>query len=137
MTRNCEVCRKPYEAARSTARFCSAGCRQRSKRGASVPAAAPEILTAPAPPPVQIVGTLTAATMAELVAAGRVSTSLGQSALLLARRLESGEVETGSSVAALVREHRATLAQAVDGASVAADPLDQLEERRLARRANG
>jgi hypothetical protein len=134
MTRNCDVCRKPYEAARVSSKFCSDSCRKRARRGVAI---APAVPVAPLVPPVSLVGTLTAATTAELQAAGREFTSLGQAALLLARRLESGEVETGSSVAALVREHRAVLAQAVDGAEVAADPLDELADRRFARRANG
>jgi len=62
--------------------------------------------------------------------AGRVDTSWGQAALLLARRLDSTSAESGSGVAALGREHGATMAEATRGVKVAGDLLDELKARR-------
>ena len=71
--------------------------------------------------------------MAELVVADRVESSLGQSALLMARRLDTPGADTGSSVAALAREQRATLALALESASNILDHADQLRLQREAR----
>jgi hypothetical protein len=57
----------------------------------------------------------------ELEQAGRLQTSAGSLALLLAGKLGSS-FDTGSSVAAVSRELRATLEQALEGATVATDP---------------
>ena len=135
MERSCDVCRVSYEAERSTSKFCSADCRKRSARGSITPplstvdAVAGDVDEVGARVP-----TLVSTTRSELTAAGRLNSSLGQAAMLLARRLESEEVDTGSSIAALVREHRAALAEATAGAVVVADPLDQMSAARFARR---
>ena len=76
---------------------------------------------------------MTVATMAELVVADRVESSLGQAALLMARRLDMTSADTGSSVAALAREQRATLALALESATNVLDPADQLRLQREAR----
>jgi len=85
------------------------------------------------PFPAPVDGPLTVATMAELIVADRVESSLGQSALLMARRLDTPGADTGSSVAALAREQRATLALALESASNILDPADQLRLQREAR----
>jgi hypothetical protein len=72
---------------------------------------------------------LWSATLAELVAAGRVNSAAGQAVLVLARRIDSSEGETGAGLASLVKQHGVTLADAVKGRR-AASPLDEL---RLAR----
>jgi hypothetical protein len=89
--------------------------------------------SAPVAAPVPSDGHLTAATLTELEAADMVATSLGQAALMLARRLDTPTIDTGSSIAALVREHRATLTAAVGAGTQAADPLDQLAQQRRLR----
>lgn len=130
MTRNCDVCRSPYEAKRPNSKFCSDRCRKRSQR-------APDALVPPFENPHEPVdgpGALTMATFFELEAAGRAATSVGIAAILLAQRLDRPTADTGSSIAALVREHRATLAEAVRGAA-AADPMDELRAARDRKRA--
>lgn len=104
MKRSCDACQIPYEARRASSRFCSARCRQRAQRS---PVAA--FMAAPVPGD----GHLTDTTLAELETADMVISSLGQAALLLARRLGAPSFDTGSSISALVREHRATLTAAV------------------------
>jgi hypothetical protein len=83
--------------------------------------------------PVPSDGYLTAATLTELEDADMATSSLGQAALLLARRLDTPTMDTGSSIAALVREHRATLTAAVGAGTRAVDPLDQLAMQRRLR----
>ena len=134
MVRNCNVCRSSYEAKRPNAKYCSDRCRKRAQRAPDQPVIPLSVVNMP--PPAED-GSLTAATLAELTTADRLNSSLGQAAMLLARRLDGGGNDTGSSVAALVREHRSTLADAVKDAKVAADPLDQLARRRVDRLAAG
>lgn len=134
MQRNCDVCQNPYEAKRPNAKFCSARCRQRAQRSPDSVTLSP---VAPLAVPVDVAeGSLTTATLAELEAAEMSASSLGQAALMLARRLDLPSMDTGSSIAALVREHRATLTAAVDAGKVAEDPLDQLAQQRRQRLAN-
>lgn len=106
---------------RVSARFCKPACRKRGHRGALV-----------ALLPSGGAG-LVVAVRAELAAAGRLDSALGQAALGLAERL-TGTANTGSAVAALTRELRATLEAATEGATVEESPVqrlrDQLAERR-------
>jgi len=137
MDRKCDVCRMPYTAKRPSSRYCTERCRKRAQR---MPKAAAAQLAQVAD--IQLgdvlgVGSLTVATLKELTAAGRVDTSMGQAALLMARRLDSRGMDTGSAIAALVREHRSTLEDAIKNATRASDPLDQLAEKRADRRAVG
>jgi hypothetical protein len=134
MLRNCDVCQTAYTAKRENSRFCSDRCRNRARDipNAVVKTVAPVVSIAPIAE-----GSLLSATLAELVAAERVNSSLGQAALLLARRLDAIESDSGSSVAALVREHRVALAEAVKDATALVDPLDQLAARRAERIAVG
>lgn len=128
MDRNCDVCRVPYVAKRPNSRFCSERCRKRAQRGSPTVAA---VIVAPSP---RLFGSLTSVTTAELERAGRLDTTAGVAALILAARLDAETTDTGSSVAALVREHRVTLTEALRGAALA-DPVDELRNRRDARRA--
>ena len=128
MQRQCDTCTRLYEAKRITSRFCSPRCQKRARRSPAGLSGA-SLLTVPAP----VDGPMTVATMAELVVADRVESSLGQSALLMARRLDTPGADTGSSVAALAREQRATLALALESATNVLDPADQLRLQREAR----
>jgi hypothetical protein len=127
--RTCDACQVSYDAKRPSSKYCSDRCRKRAQRGD----------IAPVVPITQAIheGSLTAATLAELEAAEMSASSMGQAALMLARRLDLPSMDTGSSIAALVREHRATLSAAVDAGKVAEDPLDQLAQQRRQRIANG
>lgn len=129
--RRCDVCNESYEAKRLNSRFCSAKCRKRNQRNPASPPAPPTPLPAVTVDEDSILTT----TRAELEAAGRLGTPLGQVAVRLAARLDADLRESGMGVAAIVREHRATLAEAVKGAQAAADPVDELRERRDRRRA--
>lgn len=132
MVRNCDVCQTSYGAKRPSSKYCSERCRKRAQRSPMV---------APVVAPAQVVfvtsstagGSLVGSTVAELAAVSQLDSSLGQAALLLARRLDEGGMDTGSSVAAMIREHRVTLAEAVASGKVAADPLDQLAAQRQSR----
>lgn len=135
MLRACDVCGEQYEARRSTSRVCSSRCRVRKTRAK---AASPTVATPATSAPVDEAagdGPLLAATLVELDAAGRAASALGQTALLLARRLDAATREPGMGMAALARQYEATLAAAVKGAARQADPVDELRERRDRRRA--
>ena len=74
--------------------------------------------------------TIVDATAAELDAAGVAGTSVGLTALMLARRIQA-DVDSGSSLANLARQLRETMTAALALAAPAeADPLDELTARR-------
>lgn len=74
------------------------------------------------------------ATLEELTAVNRQDTPLGRAALVLAGRLDNAKDDAGSAVAALAKELRSTLDAALKNATTKADPLDELREKREARR---
>lgn len=123
MERTCEVCGKPFQAQRSTAKSCGSSCRARK----SVDGGRVRVLPAKAADPVGLVESV----RAELAAAGREGSALGQAALVLAGRIASN-TEPGSAVSALNRELRATMAEALRSApnSVLGAMRDELAERR-------
>ncbi len=125
MKRSCESCGGPYEAVRATARFCSERCRKRAQRGHLIDLPAAAGTGAPD-------GGLSTRVAAELGEAGRLNTSLGQGALVLARRIEEGR-DTGTAVAALMRELRAVLTDALKGAQTRS-ALDGYRDELAARR---
>lgn len=137
MTRNCDVCRKPFEAKRPQARFCGATCRKRNSRGAGPTAPMPK--SAPVVPvPAEAAGAgLIATVVNELTAADRLNTAVGQCALRLAVRMETSTVDTGAGLAAMSKELRAVMAQALAGAQEAEDPIDELRARRDRKRRTG
>lgn len=132
MDRACAVCGETFSAKRPSAKYCGERCRKRAQRRPDgVKASAGPVET---PTPEIPVG-LVASTVAELARAGRETSALGQSAILLAYRLEYGASgDTGSSVAALVKQHNTTLAEALKGAEKAS-AIDELKARRDAKRA--
>lgn len=142
MRKTCEVCPTEFEAKRASAKYCSERCKKRAQRrhgggmAAKVLPLPAELTSEPTPTPA-VVGSVAAATMAELASAGRPETAVGQAALALARRIDHAAAETGSALAALVREHRAALAEAVRDAEGKADPLDELQARRGRKLAGG
>lgn len=128
--RQCEACGAPFEPV-GRAIYCkSPECaterareRQRAKRGPS------NVV------PVQFGSSgLVEQVRAELIAADRLNSSAGQSALALADRIEnhSGK-DTGSAYAALHRELNAAMERATASARVEG-PVDELRMRRLAIR---
>lgn len=127
MTRQCEVCGERFAAKRSDARTCSQACRNRLKREAV--RARRVRVAADDPLPVAVAE----AVLAELVKAGRETSALGQSALVLAGRIDGSAGESPQAVAALVKQLVATLDRVRDGVPAPRTIVDELIERRLDR----
>lgn len=127
MMRACVACGKPFEAKRSTAKYCGSSCRAKVSTGAVV------LLNAePKSAPVVASG-LVETTRGTLAEAGRESSPLGMAALELAMTIASSETPP-SAKAQLTREFRATLSEALAGAAKASSP-QQLRDEVAARRA--
>lgn len=113
----CAVCKQPFEAQRSSAKYCGDTCRQRKRRGAK----------APSP------GGLVASVEGDLTAAGVIDTYPGQLAVELARQM----VASGATgIASLSKELRTVMAAALAGvipAAAAADEVDEVARVRAAR----
>lgn len=124
MRRTCDVCGRDFEAKRRDARSCSATCRS-NRRNMSTPPTAGQVAG----------NSLVKATTAELAAAGKVDTMLGQLAISLAGRMSG----TTTGLAALSRELRSVIDAAVgvksSGVAPKADGIDELRARRDAKRA--
>jgi hypothetical protein len=130
MLRHCDVCSAEYLAKRRSSRFCSDRCRKRANRGAATLAGRANVVELAPEEPSELVS----AVRSELKAAGRLNSSLGQQAILLAARI-GAPFDTGSSVAALHRELRSTMERALKDV-VLVDPLDELRawrDRKLGR----
>lgn len=131
-------CGQRFDATSPRARYCSATCRKRGSRAglrvapvSSPAAAAPPLDEAP---PVAEVGSVVAATIADLSDAGALGTPAGLAAVKLAQLVDGAGSLAGSSVAAWVREMRAALAEAKQKAPAQeVDPIDELERKRRAR----
>ena len=128
MQKVCEQCSTPFEAQSGRARFCGSSCRGKSHRGDA---------------PANVVALhgdtggksgVVAATTAELEAAGRLNTSAGQDALLLAQLIATADHRTAP---ALIKQHHATMEKALDGVAGAGDALDELRLRRERKIAGG
>lgn len=143
MRKKCEACGKQFEAKRSTAKYCSNGCRVQAQRGAASGKAANTgkdkgtvvAFGLAAVPPGDArsrePGPLEASARAELESFGRAETLAGGVVLALARRIDqAGPMDTGSGFAALAKELRAAMAVAVAGAEQEADPIDQVRGQR-------
>jgi hypothetical protein len=113
MVRQCDVC-------------------SRAQRGAATLGSHAKVLELAPEEPSALVLAITS----ELKAAGRLNSSLGQQAELLAGRI-GVPFDTGSSVAAVSKELRQIMAKALEDAQVGVDPLDQLRARRDRKRAAG
>lgn len=121
MSKACAVCGRDFEARRSTARYCGATCRQRSRRSPGArPASVSELSDAQG---------LYEEARRELEEAQALGSVLGQLTLQLARRVAAaGPAESG--FATLVKEFRATRAEVLRGSEPVKDPVDQVRERR-------
>jgi len=133
VVRNCNFCGRPYEAKHvTTSKFCGVNCRNRNARGAPPPPTPPVVSLSQADDGDTTTNDLNKATKAELEAAGKLDTSLGQQAMSLAVRM--GGFDTGGGLAALSRELRAVMAEATHGAKASVDVVDELRARRNAKR---
>lgn len=129
MERTCQRCGKAFTAG-PRALYCGSTCRARASEDrrsgtTSPPAAMPQRGSSGQ--------ALADRVRAELDAAGRLGTTAGETALLLARRLEAGD-DAGSAVASLARQLLATMSEALRDSQQAADVVDELSARRDARR---
>lgn len=124
----CAVCGVTFQARSKKARYCSDRCRKRKDKAEVV-----QLNTAADDLRKAFEGGVTAATTAELEAAGRLDTALGQACLVLARRLDFPGLDTGSAVASVARQLDAMMATATRGAGQKTAPQqlrDELAERR-------
>lgn len=127
MTKNCVVCRQPFDAKRPNAKFCGPTCRQRSHRGAPVtdlPVSAGSALVS-----ADLVGAVTA----ELERADRLGSFLGQQAVELASTI-CHPMTTANAKAALSKELRAVMAEALR-VNAKADAVQDARDELAARRA--
>ena len=135
MKRLCAAgCGTSLEKRHPSARWCSPRCKKRGQRAPSLvvlPAGDKTGDTAGDAEPA-----LVAATRADLVAAERLATPLGESAMTLARGIAAGQ-HSGAALAALVREFRATLAEAMRGADRVESDLDRMRRVVLERLSRG
>ena len=127
MERACDVCGQTYTAKRPASRYCGSTCRQRSRRAGTAEPAAPVHIR-------PMVSGVADATRAELVAAGRLHSSAGQRAMVLAELIDARPQGSFNSLAAWSREHGAAMEQALKSASSATSSLDELKARRSAKR---
>ena len=163
MVRSCEACGTAFDAKSGRAKYCSDRCRKRAQRGVKSCAACPGPLDSKSPrakycsdrcrkraqrrtplaPVTPLAPTavepdsgegLVGVSRVALERAGMLATPEGARVMLLARRLDKAGMDTGSSIAALVREHAVQLDAAIAKGTVAADPVDELQEKRRARR---
>lgn len=115
----------------SSSKWFSEACRKRFARSGG--AQVMPFVGQPDVPDADPDGSCRAATLAELVAAGREGSALGQAALVLARRIDAN-LDTGSALAGAVKQLEATLVAATKGAQVQRTALDELRSRRDAKR---
>ena len=121
----CQACGEDFEARRRDAKFCSTRCRKRAQRHPGSRAAVDQGTS------VAAIG-LVIATEAELEAAGKTDSVLGQLAIQLARRVATaGPAESGFS--GLVKEFRAVRAEVLGRDQKQSDPVDEVKQRREAK----
>jgi hypothetical protein len=137
MKRDCDACGRRYAAKTKRSRYCAdVECRRRRERSRKRRGGGEVIeLSGAKVAPRLGEGSIAAAARAELEAAGRAESWLGQAAIALAGRLDASTDDTGSSFAALSREYRATMADALKDAKAELDSVDELGERRRRRHA--
>jgi hypothetical protein len=129
--RSCEACSHKFEAKTKATRFCKdPGCIADRRRDQKRTERSSNVVDFPSSPPL---GSVADATAKELEAAGKLDSTLGQAALVLARQLDSGTKDTGASKAAVARQLTALMVEATKGMKVADDPVDELQERRRRR----
>jgi len=126
MNRTCERCGKPYEAKRTTAKYCGSSCRSQASliRADGAPVVRLTQVSAPADDDRGLV----AATRTTLDRAGVLGTVSAQSALILAARVASGQ-DGGSAMASMVKQLEASVSAALSSVN-RADQLDEVNQRR-------
>lgn len=122
MPRDCAFCGQPFEAQRSTARYCSKDCRTRKAKGER-----PRVELVPVEPDRGLVD----AVKADLEAMGRADSVIGRRAIELAERIVS-PFTTGAAVSSLDKQLGDVMAEAAAG-SARSDPVDEFTRRRHAK----
>jgi hypothetical protein len=129
MEKLCEGCGTPIvDALKANRRYCSDLCGKRTRRRNAATGAPARVV----PPPVTGASDLLDSVKKTLEAAGRLDTSMGQLALVLAQKMT--DYGTGSGIAAISRELSRVMAAALQSAEPADDPLDELRRRRDMKR---
>jgi len=130
MSRSCLACGESLEGTRQK-KYCANNgvCKMRYHRGARA-----EPPDGEEPNGIQ---STEAATMLTLAESGRLGTPLGQTAMVLARRIDRSHMDTGAGVASLAKQLAATLTEATAGADVESDRLDELRLKRDRKRNAG
>lgn len=118
----CGTCGTWFVAQRKTAKYCSSTCRVQASRSPAKKTKAKPRRRGP---------TFESATRDELKRLGKLSTMLGQQAIVLARRM-SDETETGSAIAALSREH-SRIMEALGATVPPQDEVGSARDRREAK----
>lgn len=124
--RQCQQCGESLEGRSPRARFCNSTCRARHAEGRP-----PFAVLDPGAHNTQ--GAVERATEAALTAADRLDSPLGQTCLVLARRLDTPGADSGSGLAAVAAKLESLLASATRGTAAATAPQllrDELAERR-------
>ena len=124
MRKACEQCGEPFDAKRSTAKYCGPRCRQQARRRSS-PAEA-EAVDPRLPRIVEL-------TTKELTRLEKLDTVTGQQALALAHRMCSTK-DTASSIAAASRELDRLMLRLSSGAASQEDQLASARRRRDEKR---
>lgn len=134
MKRSCAACGREFDAPSAQTKFCKGSscvrARARARKhkqmtGTVVDLSERRQATEP--------GTVEQAVRDQLEPVGKLSTSTGQAALRLARRLDDNAEDAGSSVATIAKELRAHMAELLADVGASADEVDELKAKRLER----
>jgi hypothetical protein len=127
MERACDYCGRTYVAKRASSRFCTPSHRAMAhKRGMKAPPPEPVVIR-------PVIGGVVDATRAELVKAGRLESSAGQRALVLAGLLDDPPQGTYGSLAGWSKEHGSAMAEALRDAVEVRQVLSVADEMRARR----
>ena len=123
MQRHCDHCGRPYEARRSTSKFCGSSCRGKASL-------ALKVSPLPVVPSPNGDGPCARAARVALESVDRLETPSGAAAMGLAAVLDEG---SPSGTAAVAKEYRAAMDAALAGVAAEADLVDELRARREQR----
>ena len=134
--RSCDACGITYEYESPRSKFCrSKECTRSRARARKLKQRGGAVVEFPAQSPAALEELdLVVVTVRRLEAAGRLDTTEGQGALLLAKRLASSSQDSGSGVASLHKEYRSAMVEALAGAEQVDDPIDRRRAQVQARR---
>lgn len=131
MVLKCELCGEPFDAKRSTAKYCSPRCRQQARRVAKDE---PTTAAPPADPSTgEAVPRIVKLTTDEVKRLGKADSVLGEQAIELAWRIVSRK-DTGSAIAAVSRELDRIMLRLAAGAATQEDQLASARRRRDEKR---